>query len=74
MNGPTARRLDLSFFKNVEPWTARRLQLRWEIYNLTNTANFANPNGSFGNAQFGQISSTGNNIARQMQFGVRFTF
>jgi hypothetical protein len=74
MTGPTQRRLDLSFFKNVSLGAARRLQLRWEIYNLTNTANFATPNGSFGNAQFGQISSTGNNIARQMQFGARLTF
>jgi hypothetical protein len=74
MYGPSQRRLDLSFFKNVSLGAARRLQLRWEIYNLTNTDNFANPNGTFGNPQFGRISSTGNNIARQMQFGARFTF
>ena len=74
MRGPSQRRLDLSFFKSLALGGARRLQLRWEIYNVTNTANFAPPNSARGNAQFGRITSTGNSIARQMQFGARFSF
>jgi hypothetical protein len=74
MVGPSQRRLDLSFFKNLELHGANRLQFRWEIYNITNTANFAPPNGAFGNPQFGRISSTGNSIARQMQFAVKYMF
>jgi outer membrane receptor protein involved in Fe transport len=74
MRGPNQRRLDLSFFKNLELGGANRIQFRWEIYNVTNTANFAPPNGAFGNPQFGRISSTGNSIARQMQFAVKYMF
>jgi hypothetical protein len=74
MVGPSQRRLDLSFFKNVELGGANRLQFRWEIYNITNTANFAPPNSTRGNPQFGRISSTGNSIARQMQFAVKYLF
>jgi hypothetical protein len=74
MRGPSQRRLDVSFFKNVPFGDARRLQLRWEIYNITNTPNFVPPNSALGNPQFGRITSTGNSIARQMQFGVRFQF
>ena len=74
MTGPAQRRLDLSFFKNVELGAARRLQVRWEIFNVLNTANFAPPNSLLGNPQFGRITSTGNSIARQMQFGARFAF
>ena len=74
MRGPSQRRLDVSFFKNVQLGGARRLQLRWEIYNVLNVANFMAPNSALGNPQFGRITSTGNSIARQMQFGARFTF
>jgi hypothetical protein len=74
MTGPAQRRLDLSFFKNVDLGGARRLQVRWEIFNVLNTANFAPPNSLLGNPQFGRITSTGNSIARQMQFGARFAF
>jgi hypothetical protein len=65
---------DLSFFKNLQLAGAQRLQFRWEIYKITNTANFAPPNGSFDNPQFGRISSTGNSIARQMQLAVKYMF
>lgn len=50
-----------------------RLQLRLEVYNVTNAANFANPNGALGNAAFGTISGT-IGTPRQMQFAVRVLF
>ena len=71
--GPSQRRLDLSLFKDVNLRGATRLQLRYEVYNLTNVANFANPNTSLGNANFGRISST-SGIPRQMQFAAKFLF
>ena len=49
------------------------LQLRLEVYNVTNTASFANPNGQLGNAAFGTITST-LGTPRQMQFAVKFLF
>jgi hypothetical protein len=74
MHGPPSRRLDLSFFKDLPINGSAKVQLRAEIYNLTNAVNFANPNSSFGSPAFGTISSTGNAIARQMQFGIKLLF
>jgi hypothetical protein len=72
--GPPQRRMDLSFFKNVEMQAGQRLQFRVEIFNLTNTASFAVPDGALGAATFGRITSTGNNIPRQFQFAVKYLF
>jgi hypothetical protein len=52
----------------------RRLQLRAECYNVTNTPNFYLPDNNFGSSGFGSISSTGNSIPRQMQFGIKYLF
>jgi len=74
MTGPTAKRMDLSFFKNISLATSRQVQLRWEIYNVTNTPIFNVPGSQLGTPTFGVISNVGNSIARQMQFAARFTF
>jgi hypothetical protein len=74
LTGPTAKRLDLSVFKNVSLAATRQLQLRWEIYNVTNTPIFNVPGSALGTPTFGVISNVGNSIARQMQFAARVTF
>ena len=74
LTGPAQRRVDLSVFKSIPLRNATQLQLRAEVYNLTNTANFAPPGSALGTPTFGRISSVGNSIARQMQFAVRFLF
>ena len=51
-----------------------KLQLRAECYNVTNTASFYLPDNNFGSSGFGSISSTGNSIPRQMQFGIKYLF
>ena len=71
---PWIRNTDLSFFKNFQLHGSKRIQIRWEIYNLFNTPNFVNPNSQLGNPAFGQISSTGNSIPRQMQFAAKLLF
>jgi len=43
-------------------------------YNVTNTPSFANPNAGLGAPGFGTITSTGNSIPRQMQFGIKYLF
>jgi len=50
------------------------VQLRWEIYNITNTPILNVPGVAGGTRTFGVISNVGNSIARQMQFAARFTF
>ena len=74
LHGPPQRRIDLSLFKNFAVTGSARLQLRWEVFNVFNTASFAAPNSAFGTAGFGSITSTGNAIPRQMQFAVKLLF
>lgn len=72
--GPHLRRVDLSLFKSValrEPWW---LQFRAEVFNVSNTPSFANPNATLGLPGFGEINSTAQNIAREVQFGVKLLF
>jgi hypothetical protein len=71
--GPPQRRMDMSLFKDVVVGT-RRLQLRLEVFNVTNTPSFAVPDGGLGSATFGRITSTANNVARQFQFAAKFLF
>lgn len=71
--GPPQRRVDASIFKDVT-MGPRRLQLRLEVFNITNTPSFAVPDGGLGSATFGRITSTANNIPRQFQFAAKFLF
>jgi hypothetical protein len=50
-----------------------KLQIRAEMFNVTNTPRFAFPNTNFGGEGFGKIESTTGNF-RKMQFGARFQF
>jgi len=74
LHGPPQRRIDLSVFKEFATGASTRLQLRYEVYNLTNIANFQNPNSQLGSPAFGSISSTGNSTPRQMQFAAKLLF
>jgi hypothetical protein len=85
LTGPSTRQVDFSLFKSFAIRESMKLQFRWETYNLTNTPNFANPNGTFtavdanGNPTaangFGTITSArAGSTPRQMQFALRLTF
>lgn len=73
-NGPGLFSLDGSLLKDfsVERFT---LQFRAEVLNLTNHANFNNPNTQEGSSTFGQITTlvTGNQ-ARIIQLGLHLKF
>ena len=74
LHGPPFRRIDFSMFKNLPLNDQARIQLRAEIFNIFNTPSFGNPNSSFGTAGFGSVTTTANNIPRQMQFAVKLLF
>ena len=74
MHGPSQRRVDLSLSKSFRQAEGRTIQVRAEVYNIMNTANFQPPDGNFGSTTFGSISSTGNAIPRQMQFALKYLF
>ena len=59
---------------SVQGGGGKRFTIRVESYNLTNTASFQPPDGNFGATTFGSISTTGNALPRQMQFGVKYVF
>jgi hypothetical protein len=64
---------DFSLLKEIKFSESGLLQLRGEMFNAFNRPNFNIPNGSRGNAAFGQISST-INPGRFLQFGVRLVY
>ena len=79
LRGPDLKMVDLSVFKNT-PVGKQNLQLRIEIFNLFNRANFATPNATAlfntdgtripGATQITHTVTT----SRQVQFGLKFVF
>ena len=65
-----ARNFDLTISKTFQLLEKLRLQFRGEAFNFTNTPRFAPPNQTFGNAQFGQVTSQLNQ-PRVVQFGLK---
>jgi hypothetical protein len=74
MHGPSQRRLDLALFKDLKLHASSTLQLRYEVYNVTNTPSFQNPVNTLGSANFGSLTTTGLAIPRQMQFAAKLLF
>ena len=49
-------------------------EIRADVFNITNTPHFNNPNGTYLGAGFGQITSTVAGSERSMRFGLRLMF
>lgn len=73
LEGPGELKLDVSLFKNVSLGSGRRLELRFEAFNATNTPSFGNPGTSLGSATFGQINST-KATNRELQLAAKIYF
>ena len=71
--GPGFFNLDASLAREFLIDERRRLQLRWEVFNVTNHPSYGLPNSVLGSEDFGTIRSTFS-TPRQMQFGVKVTF
>lgn len=75
INGPIYVNWDAGLMKNIRITENTRIQLRAEVFNVLNRANFFTGNLDVGSTNFGRITSAGNAYAaRLMQFGVRFDF
>jgi hypothetical protein len=70
--GPGYANVDMSIAKTLRLQEGQQLELRLEIFNLLNRANFHLPNRIFGTPNFGRIFSAG--TPREMQVGLRFSF
>jgi hypothetical protein len=72
LEGPGYQNVNLAVLKQVPLSAATRLQLRAEVFNLLNRANFDLPDNFYGSPTFGRILSAGS--PRHIQFGARLTF
>ena len=90
LRGPGYANLDMSFFRTFHLRGAKNLQARIEVFNITNTAHFANPNSNIANVVynadgsiralngFGSVTGT-NSLGREyderyVRLGMRLSF
>jgi hypothetical protein len=72
VRGPGYRNLDLAFLRRVDLRGSWNLEVRVEIFNVTNTPPFGAPNTVFGSPAFGTITSAGD--PRVVQLGLKLHF
>ena len=72
VRGPSYRNLDVAVIRRVSLPASKALEVRAEAFNLTNTTPFGAPNGVFGSAAFGTITSAGD--PRVIQLALKFLF
>ena len=72
VRGPAYRDLDLALVKHTHLGEIADLEFRAEVFDITNTPAFAQPNGSFGAAAFGSITATTTD-PRVVQFALRLS-
>ena len=79
--GPTFNNTDLSIIKRVKFTESKLIELRWEMFDLFNHANFGQPGrtAQVGSTSFGVIGNTrfatgDSGSSRQMQFAIKFKF
>jgi hypothetical protein len=70
--GPGLATVDAAAFKDFRFAESRRVQLRWEVFNALNRANFGVPNNNFSSAAFGRITTAGD--SRIMQVAVKLIY
>ncbi len=72
VRGPAFRDLDLALVKHTALSERTDVELRAEVFNVSNTPGFAQPNGSFGTPAFGSITATTTD-PRVVQFAIRLS-
>jgi hypothetical protein len=79
LDGPPKQNIDTSLMKNfyVGESARKKVQFRWEVFNIFNHPNFQLPNRNFNETAAGYISSTqasGAGGPRIMQFALRYEY
>ena len=69
VRGPDYRNVDIALTRRI-PVSSKALEVRAEAFNLTNTPFLGAPNGVFGSAAFGTITSAGD--PRVIQLAIKF--
>lgn len=65
--------LDFSLSRGIHCRELASLELRADVFNLANTAHFANPDGAMSDGGFGSITQTVGN-PRIVQFAAKFAW
>ena len=73
VEGPGYWDINLAISRLLQFGATRNLELRMEIFNLTNNFNWGTPNLNLNNPQFGRIT-TMTGAPRVMQFGIKYGF
>ena len=73
LRGDRLVQLDMSLIKNFRIAEHKSLDFRAQVFNLTNTPTFSNPNGTVNLATGGQVTST-RNQPRLFEFGLKFNY
>jgi hypothetical protein len=73
LRGPHATVLDFSLMRDFSLVERAALQFRWEVFNLTNTPMFSQPNANLSSGGVGSITSLAGD-PRVMQFALRLSF
>jgi hypothetical protein len=72
VRGPGYRNLDLALMRRVRLPSNTALELRAEVFNVTNTPPLGAPNGVVGSAAFGTITTAGDPRVVQLAFKLLF--
>ncbi len=74
--GPGAIRTDVALIRRIYvPWQSHNMQLRAEVFNLLNRANFGLPDDNAQSASFGRITTLAPGASgRLIQLGIRYAF
>ena len=79
LQGPNVITADLAVLKDFPVTESKRIEFRWEMFNLINRANFDEPNftvflnATTRNPNAGKITNT-RTSSRQMQFALKYIF
>jgi hypothetical protein len=72
LRGPAYRNVDMALSRNLAIGAEKHVELRIEAFNVFNRVQPGNPNVTFGNANFGRITTT--EPPRIMQFAAKYSF
>jgi hypothetical protein len=73
-HGPGTHTWDAAMIKTF-PITERvKLDFRFQVYNITNTVQWSNPDGNYANSDFGVLTSSRWSSERQAEFGLNVKF
>jgi hypothetical protein len=73
LRGPGYWNFDLALSRSFTVGAGKRVEARWEVFNVFNHVALGNPNTVFGNPNFGKITATAGG-PRIMQFAAKYVF